>query len=307
MIRSRLKCHLFLLLIAIVLSSPCFALDLEPRRWGHIPLGGSFAGGALVHTEADIFADPALLLDDVEMRLDTVVAKYIYSFELLGKSARIDVAQAYQEGRWKGLVDGTPSSITRNGWSDTFVRFAANLYGAPPLEGKEFADYRARAKDETIIGAGLVVRLPTGDYMDDKLINLGQNRYVFRPQIGLVVSRGKWTTEVTAEIAFYTDNDDFFNGKKLEQEPLLFTQAHFIRNLGRGQWASLSLGYDYGGENKVDGDDKDNRKQNYGWALGYSYPLSRQSGIKLSYIKSRTRESTGFDTESLALGIVYAW
>ena len=100
---------------------------------------------------------------------------------------------------------------------------------------------------------------------------------------------------------------DFFNGKKLEQKPLFFTHAHIIRSLGPGEWVSLSLGYDYGGENKVDGDDKDNRRQNYGWGLNYSYPLSRQSGIKLSYVSSRTRESTGFDTESLALAVIYAW
>jgi hypothetical protein len=135
--------------MAIGLPSPCFALDLEPRTWSHIPLGGSFAGGALVHTDADIFVNPALLLEDVEMRLDTMAAKYPHSFEFFGKSARIDVTQGYQEGRWRGLVDGTSTTVTRSGWSDTFVRIAANLYGAPPLAGKEFADYRARTKDET--------------------------------------------------------------------------------------------------------------------------------------------------------------
>lgn len=307
MTRSRLECRLLLLLVAIGLPLPGLALDLEPRRWNHIPLGGNFAGVAALHTEADIFFNPALKLEDVEMRLDTVAAKYVHGFELFGKSARIDVSQGYQKGRWKGLVDGTPDSITRSGWTDTFVRLATNLYGAPPLKGKAFADYRARTKDENIVGAGLVLRLPTGDYMDDKLINLGQNRYVLRPQFGLLFGRDKWTTEITAEVSFYSDNDDFFNGKKLEQEPLFFTQAHLIRSLGPGEWASLSVGYDYGGENTVDGDKKDNRRQNYAWALSYSYPLSRQSGIKLAYIGSRTQESTGSDTDSLALAVLYRW
>ena len=70
---------------------------------------------------------------------------------------------------------------------------------------------------------------------------------------------------------------------------------------------SFSLGYNYGGENTVDGDDKDNRHQNTAWAVGYSYPLSRQSGLKVSYVKSRTEESTGLDTETLALGMVFSW
>jgi hypothetical protein len=54
-----------------------------------------------------------------------------------------------------------------------------NLYGAPPLSGKDYAAYRAKMDVETIVGAGLAVRLPTGQYMDDKLINLGENRFVF--------------------------------------------------------------------------------------------------------------------------------
>ena len=66
-----------------------------------------------------------------------------------------------------------------------------NLYGAPPLKGKEFAAYRAKVDVETIVGTALVVHLPTGDYMDDKLINLGSNRFTFWPQFGVVHNRGK--------------------------------------------------------------------------------------------------------------------
>ena len=107
------------------------------------------------------------------MELHTWAVKYIRTFELFQKSARVDFTQGYQEGRWTGLVDGVPTSIKRSGLSDSLLRFAINLYGAPPLEGKEFVAYRARVDVETIVGTALVVRLPTGDYMDDKLINLG--------------------------------------------------------------------------------------------------------------------------------------
>jgi hypothetical protein len=308
MVRSRrYSGYTLFCLVAFGVVPPCFALDLEAGLWNHIPLGISFAGGAYAHTEGDVGLDPVLLLEDVEMNMDTVAAKYIHAFEYLGKSARVDITQAYQQGRWTGLVDGVPSAIERSGWSDTFVRFAINLYGAPPLRGKEFGAYRAKIKNETIVGAGLAVRLPTGDYMDDKLINLGQNRFAFRPQIGVVHNRDKWTTEVTAEVAFYTDNDDFFNGKKLEQEPLLFTQAHLIRRLRPGESLNLSLGYNYGGERTVDGVDKNDRSQNTGWALKYAYPISSQSGINIAYISSRTHETTGSDTETLAFALAFAW
>lgn len=270
-------------------------------------MGSSFSAGAYSYTEADIFFDPTLNLENATMELNTWAAKYIYNFAFLDKSARIDITQAYQKGRWSGLQSGTPISTTRQGLADTVVRFAINLYGAPPLSGKKFAAYRAQAKTETIVGAGLVMRLPTGDYKDDKLINLGQNRYVFRPQIGIVHTQGKWTTEFTGEVAFATANDSFFNGNKLEQKPLFSTQAHLIRALSPGKWVSVSAGYNYGGENSVNGVDKNDRKQNIGWALSYSHPINRQAGIKIAYIGARTRESTGLDSDTWVIGGGFVW
>lgn len=84
-------------------------------------------------------------------------------------------------------------------------------------------------------------------------------------------------------------------------------QAHLIRALKPGEWASVSIGYDYGGENTLNGIDKDDRKQNIGWALSYSYPINRQTGIKIAYIGTRTKESTGLDSETLAVGGAFAW
>ena len=155
----------------------------------------NFTAAAYAYTEADIFIDPALLLENVKMEMDTWAGKYIRTFALFDKSSRIDVTQAYQEGKWTGILDGTRASTSRSGWSDTFVRVAMNLYGAPPLRGKSFASYRSKVNVETIVGMALVVRLPTGEYKKDKLINLGQNRFAFRPQLGVTHTRGKWRTE----------------------------------------------------------------------------------------------------------------
>lgn len=197
------------------LALPCHALELEPRQWSHLPLGTSIFGIGYADTQSDIFVDPVLELEDVEMDRQTWLARYIRAFEVFGKSARIDLTQGYIEAEWDGLLEGGPASTSRSGWSDTFVRFAVNLYGAPPLRGPEFAAYRARTETQTIVGVGLAVRLATGEYMEDKLLNLGQNRQVFRPQLGVVHRRGKLTAELTGEVAFYTDNDEFFNDNEL--------------------------------------------------------------------------------------------
>ena len=53
------------------------------------------------------------------------------------------------------------------------AKTSGNLYGAPPLAAKEFVACRAQAECETTFGVGLAVDLPTGECLDDKLINLG--------------------------------------------------------------------------------------------------------------------------------------
>jgi hypothetical protein len=296
-----------LLLLPLLFANPCLAEELEPRRWSHLPINTNFVGSAYAYTEADIGFDPLLKIEDAEMELDTWVAKYIRTFSLFNKSARIGLLQAYQEGKWSGLLDGVPTTVTRSGWSDTFLRFAINLYGAPPLQGKEYAAYRAEQKVETIVGAALSVQLPTGDYMDDKLINLGTNRFTFRPQLGAVHTWGKWSAEATGTVAIHTDNTDFFNGKKLEQDPLYTMNGHLIYTFRPGVWASASGGYDYGKRSTVDGVKKDDRKENLAWAFSFGFPINRHLGVKAAYIGTRTQESTGIDSDTFAIGASAFW
>jgi len=294
-------------LLLFASSWHAFAIELEPRLWSHLPINKNFGGVGYVHTEADIFIDPATQLEDVEMELDTVAAKYIRTFALFNKTARIDLTQAYHEGRWEGLLAGEFASTERSGLSDSIVRFAFNLYGAPPLKGKEFQSYRATKDSETTIGLGLVARLPTGQYYKEKLINLGKNRYALRPQLGMQHIQGKWSAEITGEVAFYTNNNEFFGDTKLEQDPLYIAHGHLIYTHSPGFWLGASLGYDYGGENTIDGLKKDNHKQDIGWALSAAYPINRVSGLKLTYINTRTQEDTGFDSDSLAISASYLW
>jgi outer membrane putative beta-barrel porin/alpha-amylase len=291
----------------VILASPIYSMELAPLRWSHLPLGANFAGIGFVSTEADIFIDPDLQLEDVELKLDSWAGKYIRTFELFDKSARIGLIQAYQEGEWTGLLGGVPATARRAGLSDTLVRLAVNLYGAPPLSGKEFAQYRANADVETIVGVALAMRLPTGDYLEDKLMNLGENRFVFRPQLGITHKRGKWTTELTGEVAFHMKNDEFFNGNTRRQDPLYFLHGHLIHTFKPGVWVSASVGYNYGGESSINGVDSDNKKKNLGWALSFAQPIGKTYRLKIAYIGVRTQEDIGLDSDTLTAGLSLLW
>lgn len=305
--RSRAEGIFPLMLVLMGVTGSGWAMDIEPRRWGHLPKGGTFLSAGYAYTKADIYVDPVLRLDGVKMSLDTWAMKYVHSFELIGKSARIDLTQGYQEGRWDGKVNGVPHSTERSGLSDSLVRFAMNLYGAPPLKGKDYATWRAQSKRETIVGVGVVVHLPTGDYRKDKLINLGSNRFTIRPQLGVTRTMGKWMGELTGEAWIYTDNTEFFNGNKLEQAPLYTGQVHLIYTFSPGFWTGGSLGYATGGESKINGVAKNDPRKATAWGLSLGVPLDRHWNAKIAYLNTRAQERIGQDADSLILAASYAW
>ena len=115
--------------VVVLLSSPLFAQEVEIRRWNHLPIDGNFVTTTYARTDGEIAVDPVLLLDDVSVEMDTWLLGYIRTFELFDRTARVEIRQPWQAGIWNGVVDGTPTQVSREGWSDTFARFAVNLVG----------------------------------------------------------------------------------------------------------------------------------------------------------------------------------
>ena len=138
----------------------------------------------------------------------------------------------------------------------------STLYGAPALTLKEFADW----EQDLIIGASLRVVAPWSQYDDSKLVNIGTNRWSFKPEVGISKAIGPWTLEATAAVTFYTDNDDFFGGNKLSQDPLYSLQGHVIYGFRSGIWASLDATYFTGGRTTVNGVLNSDLQQN--WRVG---------------------------------------
>jgi len=284
-------------------SEFAFAQELEPRRWSHLPVDTNYLGVGYVRTEGDIFLDPVLELEEGTIELDSLIATYIRTFNWSGKTARVDVHLPLQSARWEGLLAGEPASVEREGMGDPRIRLSVNFLGAPALKGQDYRNYRSATKTTTIAGAALAITLPLGQYYEDKLLDLGSNRYIIRPQAGAVHVRGPWSFELTGSAFFYTDNDDFWNGNKREQDPLYLAQGHVVHTFFNRMRLSASAGYDRGGKSTINGISKDDKRQDFLYAFSAGMPLGSTSSLKLAYVNGRTREEVGSDTDNLVLAI----
>lgn len=277
------------------------AQDIEPRRWTALPVGLNVIGVGYAYTSGDIAFDPVLQIEDATVDMQSVIASYARSFGLFGRSARVDVMVPWKNGNWQGLLEGAPASATRVGLGDPRFRLSINLYGAPALDAAEFRKRAVAQPINTIVGAAIAVRVPLGDYLEDKLLNLGQNRFVIRPQFGVLHTRGKWSYELTGSVYFSSDNDEFWGGNTLEQDPIPALQAHVVRVFKPRLWASLSAGYGWRGETTVNGAASNNDKADFLAALSVGIPVTSKQGIKLVYLHSETHRTTGADLDTFAI------
>jgi hypothetical protein len=254
-------------------------------------------GAGYVATRGDVFFDPVLLVEDAEVEGHTLGASYVRSFNIAKKSARIDVTVPWQNLRWTGLLDGEPASVSRTGLADPWVRLSMILVDKRSEEP---------GASSTVVGAALAVGLPLGEYLESKLLNLGGNRLVFRPQMGVVHTRGKWSYELTGSAFIYGENDDFLVDSTLKQDPLYAAQGHVVHFFDKpGWWVSIGAGYAWRGETKVDGVASDDSRRLFLSGLSFGMPIGSNQGLKVAYLRSRTKTDTGSDTDSLALSWSY--
>lgn len=170
------------------------------------------------------------------------------------------------------------------------------LYGAPAETPQAFAK---SPKSNTVVGVAVALTVPTGDYNSGRLINLGANRWVVRPQLGVTHQRGNWTGELTGSVFLYSDNNHFWQDSRLVTNPLVAAQAHLIYTFRPGLWASLSTAYGWGGEATINGKAKDNITGNWLTALSLGVPVNRRQTLKFSWVRARTQRLVGADTDSL--------
>lgn len=284
-------------------SGPAAAQDIEPRRWSVLPVGTNILGVGHAYTSGDIAFDPLLNVEGATVNVRTWGLSYLHAFRAFGRPARIDVQLAQQHARWKGLLDGSPREVDRRGLDDPSIRLSVNLLGPPAMDAKSLRAFHAANPVYTVAGAALAVRLPLGEYQRDKLLNLGQNRFVIRPQAGLVHRRGPWSFELTGSVFFYTDNDAFNRNQTRAQDPLFAGQTHVVYTGDSGWWVSAGAAYAGGGESSVDGVRKDDARRELLYGVSAGAPLNRRISVKIAYVGRRSEAEIGADTDNLAVAV----
>lgn len=93
-----------LLAVAVVLAAHGLARaqEIEPRSYSPGPVGMNFAGLSVLDTRGGVAVDPTLPLDNVDVRLESVMPGYSRSFGLAGRARKCVAGGSVRLGRHRG-------------------------------------------------------------------------------------------------------------------------------------------------------------------------------------------------------------
>jgi hypothetical protein len=210
-----------------------------------------------------------------------------HSFGFFGRSANVAATLAYGVGNFKGTAFGAEVDAYRSGLFDSVYRFSVNLKGAPAMSLGELRQWRQK----TLVGASLKLVAPTGQYDPTKLINLGGNRWAFKPELGVSRRWGNWIVDGYAAVWLFTRNPEFFSRNQYfagmqdqTQDPIYAFETHLSYDFKPRLWVSLDGNFWHGGRTSLNGvENPATLQKSSRIGITASFPVSRRHSIKLGY------------------------
>ena len=289
----------------------CHAQDLSPRAYLITPIHSNAVNLSYGFFDGGIEFEGNVPITGASARVNVPIFSYYHSFKLFGRSANFTVALPYGVGHFRGTVAQAEVNAYRSGLLAPTFRFSVNLIGGPAMSTQEFMKWRQK----TILGVSFKFQPASGQYDPTKLINLGSNRWAFKPEVGYSRRwRGHWIVDAYGGVWFFTTNPEFFShnaffpGTNTQSEsPVGSFEGHLSYDFKPRLWISLDGNFWFGGTTSINGVSNPLTVQrNSRVGVTASIPLTRHQSMKFSY-NNGAYIRYGGNFQNVTVGWQYSW
>lgn len=295
--RIRRTAPIFVLVgIIAAISNVAIGQDLEPRAYSASPIGTHFVVAGWTRSSGDVLVDSSAPVQDVEATTNFATIGGGTTFSFFGRTGLLLAAFPYAWSTASGRIGETTASVSRSGLADPRIKLSVNFLGGRALTRSEFA----RAERRAIVGASVTVSPPLGQYYPTKLVNLGANRWSFKPEVGISHAINKWTVDGYAGAWLFTTNDEYYTGSSVrKQDPIYSVQGHGSYTFKPRLWVAFDATWFSGGTAIINGERQANLQRNTRIGATLSLPLAQRQSVKVSVTKgATTRAGADFTTVS---------
>jgi hypothetical protein len=295
----------------------CFALAIfftpgetsaqfnDARAYDNTPVGVSQLELDYTYVRSNASLDPSLSIAGANLNLNQGTIGYTHYVAVFGRLAWVEAAVPL--AGLDGSIAGTNVHGSIAGAGDSSYQIAALLKGGPALNIEQFASY----KPATSLGLSLSITAPTGLYNSNKILNLGSDRWSFKPELAFSLPFGpdqKWEFDAYGNATFYTDNTSYHGREALRQEPLPGLEGHISYSFNDRVWLSLDTRYSFRGTTYAEGVSQNNPQQNFIVGNELNISLSPQNSLTFVFAKAIVHQNgptaTGF---SIKYDYTWSW
>ncbi len=286
------------------------AQDLAPRAYVITPLHLNVVDLVYSYSSGSLQFDGAVPITGATANISAPLLGYYHSFSFFGRSANFAATLPYAVGNLQGMVEGEQGHLYRSGLLDSFYRFSVNVKGGPALSPQAFQSWRQKM----LLGVSLKIVAPSGQYDPTKLINWGNNRWAFKPEIGYSQRWGHWVLDGYAAAWFFTTNPEFFSHNQFfpgtqskSENPIGAFETHLSYDFRPRLWVSLDANFWFGGQTSVNGITNLNTEQrNSRVGATISIPVTKHQSVKVSY-NNGAYISYGGAYQNVSVAWQYSW
>ncbi|HMK24322.1 MAG TPA: transporter [Terriglobales bacterium] len=293
----------------------CFALAIlrfpdqaygqfaEAHNYDNGPVGVNQVELAYAYAHSNSSIDTSLIVAGAKFNLNQGTITYTRYFGLVRRTAWVEASVPLAD--LSGFISGTNIRGSITGSGDSSYALTVLLKGGPALSPERFADY----KPTTTVGMSLTVSAPTGQYNQNRLLNLGSDRWSFKPEIALSQPFGreqKWQCDLYAHAYFFTDNTSYRGREILRQEALPGLEGHVSYFFVHNAWASLDTLYSFRGATVVNGVPQNDAQRNFTLGSEVNVSLNSRNTVVFQFAKALVHQS-GPAVIGLAVKYTYTW
>lgn len=159
------------------------------------------------------------------------------------------------------------------------------------------------------INLAFVVTSPTGEYQYDSAVNLGANRWAFRPMFMGQQSffNNRFAVSFISGCDFFTDNDKFGDNKDdLEKDPEYWAEIHmtYVVQPESNTYFGLSLGGLWGGKEELKNTTVTNKGENYAVKASFGRNITPSTLVTFNYLQDLKVED-GFKAKEFGFRVGY--
>jgi Putative MetA-pathway of phenol degradation len=295
------KLYIFVFVIAISLKSR--AQEMEPRSYAVVPMGLHAMALSYTFSSGNVITAGSSPVQNLDVTNNVINLGYVQTFPFLDKLARLAVSMPFGFLNGTAKFQGIDTAGSRTGFYDGRIKFGVNLLGSPALAPKDFQKFQ----EHTVFGASIVISVPVGQYYPSKLINLGSNRWGFKPELGLSHREGRLFYEIYSGIWMYTKNTNYFKSYVQQENTLFSFQAHVDYTFKHGKYLALNGGYADGGETSLNGMEQHDEEQN--WRIGgtFSTPIFNKHQSIKAMVNTGIATKAGQNYTAFTVVYQYSW